>query len=121
MPDTPSNAARGAAAETTACAALVKDGYAILGRRLRTKLGEIDIVAANAMVLLFVEVKLRPSLADAAYALGPRQQARLLGAAEILLAEHPAWSRRDTRFDVIVVNAAGQARRIKDAFRREAP
>ena len=114
------NAARGAAAETTACAALVADGFAILGRRLRTRLGEIDIVAATADLLVFVEVKLRPSLAEAAAALGARQQARLVGAAEYLLGEHPDWARDAIRFDVIVVDAAGRVRRIRDAVRASA-
>ena len=37
-------------------------------------------------MLAIVEVKARPTLADAALALGARQQARLLAAAEIVLA-----------------------------------
>ena len=111
------NNAKGAAAETTACAALEKDGFTILGRRLRTKLGEIDIVAATGALLVFVEVKARPTLADAAAALGTKQQTRLMQAAELLLAEHPDWTRLDTRFDVIVVDKIGQVRRICDAFR----
>jgi putative endonuclease len=117
MTNAGTNASRGAAAETTACAALVQDGFVILGRRLRTRLGEIDIVAATETLLVFVEVKLRPSLADAAAALGARQQARLFAAAEYVLAEHPDWARDAMRFDVIVVDAAGRVRRICDAFR----
>jgi putative endonuclease len=117
MTDAATNASRGAAAETTACAALVQDGFVILGRRLRTKLGEIDIVAATETLLVFVEVKLRPRLADAAASLGLRQQARLFAAAEYVLAEHPDWVRDAIRFDVIVIDTAGRVRRIRDAFR----
>ena len=111
------NAAKGAAAETTACTALVQDGFTILGRRLRTKVGEVDIVAATATLLVFVEVKARPTLAGAAASLGSRQQTRLMQAAEYLLGEHPGWARDETRFDLVIVDAAGRIRRIADAFR----
>lgn len=111
--------ARGIDAEAAACAALVRDGWTILGRRLRTEAGEIDVVAAKPDLLAIIEVKARRTLADAAVALGARQRARLLAAAEIVLAEHPEWAREGMRFDIIVVDAAGTVRRIADAFRWE--
>src|SRR5690242_11833131 len=110
---------RGLDAEAVACLALIRDGWTILGQRLRTPAGEIDVVAAKADLLAVVEVKARPTLADAAVALGTRQQARLMAAAEIALAEHPDWVRAGMRFDLIVVDAAGRVRRIADAFRAE--
>ena len=119
MTNDASSAARGVAAEDAACAALTRDGFAILGRRARTPAGEIDIIAATADLLVFVEVKRRATLAGAAASLGPRQMARLLGAAECLLATHPDWAREAMRFDVLLVDAAGQVRRIADAFRLE--
>ena len=81
--------ASGVDAEALACAALERDGWTVLGRRLRTPAGEIDAVAEKDGLLVFLEVKHRPDLALAAYALSPRQQARLLAAAEILLASQP--------------------------------
>jgi putative endonuclease len=111
--------AQGVGAEALACAALVADGWTILARRARTKAGEVDVVAEHDGLLAFVEVKRRPSLAEAAWALGSRQRARLMAAAEILLADHPGWGRAGVRFDVIVVDDAGQVRRILDAFRLE--
>ncbi len=110
---------RGVAAEARACAALTGDGWTVLGRRLRTEAGEIDVVAAKPDLLAIIEVKARATLADAACALRPRQQARLLAAAEILLAQHPEWARDGMRFDLIVVDGAGAIRRIADAFRWE--
>jgi putative endonuclease len=68
-------------------------------------------------MLAIVEVKARPSLADAAAAVSPRQRGRLLAAAEIILAEHPDWGTAGVRCDVLVVDAAGRVRRIADAFR----
>ncbi len=111
--------ARGVAAESAACAALEKDGWTVLGRRLRGSVGEIDLVAEKDGLLAFLEVKARPTLTDAAFALGPRQRARLLRAAEVLLAEHPDWGREGVRFDVILVDAQLNVRRIQDAFRAE--
>ncbi len=111
------NAASGLQAEESACRALVADGWNILGRRLRTKSGEIDAVADKAGLLAFVEVKARPTLAMAAEAVLPRQQMRLLAAAEILLAENPGWGAEGIRFDVILVDPNQRIRRVKDAIR----
>ena len=111
--------ARGLTAEAAACAALVADGWAVHAQRLRTPCGEIDIVAERDGLLTLIEVKARPTLADAAGAVTPAQQERLLAAADIVLTEHPDWGNNGVRFDIIVVDAAGRIRRIQDAFRRE--
>ena len=112
------NAAVGIRAEDAACAALVRDGFAILGRRVRTKAGEIDVIAERDGLLVFVEVKCRADLAAAAAALGARQQARLIAAGEVLLGENPGWGRAGVRFDVLIVDRAGRIRRIIDAIRQ---
>lgn len=111
--------AAGLEAETLACAALAREGWTVLGRRLRTRAGEIDIAAERDGLLALVEVKRRPDLAAAARALTPRQQARSIAAAEALLAANPHWGRAGIRFDLILVDAAGRVRRIADAFRQE--
>ena len=111
--------AGGLAAEAAACAALEADGFRVLRRRARTKAGEIDVVARRGPLVAFVEVKARATLGGAAAAVGPRQAARLLAAAEALLAENPDWAEGDLRFDVIVVDRAGQVRRVVDALRWE--
>lgn len=109
--------AKGLGAEAVACAALERDGWTILARRLRTKAGEVDIVADRAGLLAIIEVKARPTLTEAALALSERQQARLVGACDLILAEHPDWGANGVRFDLLLVDAAGQVRRIADAFR----
>ncbi len=109
--------ATGLAAEDLACAALQADGWTIHARRLRTRAGEADVVAEKAGILAIVEVKCRPHLAAAAAAVTNRQQARLLGACDIILADHPDWGANGVRFDVLLVDPAGQIRRITDAFR----
>ncbi len=68
-----------------------------------TPVGEIDIVARRRGVLVFVEVKARERLADAAEAIGKRQQSRIIAAAEFWLAGHPEDAAGDMRFDVVLV------------------
>jgi putative endonuclease len=78
------------------------------------------LVAERDGLTALIEVKSRNSLAGAAYALQPRQQARLVAAADIALAEHPDWGSAGVRFDVMLVDRAGSVRRVVDAFRAEA-
>ena len=109
--------ASGMAAEDAACAALIADGWTIHARRLCTMAGEVDAVAERAGVLSIVEVKLRPTLAEAAVSVTVRQRSRLAGACEIILGEHPEWGANGVRFDILIVDPGGQVRRIADAFR----
>ena len=64
----------GLSAESRAAAYLIAKGYRIVARRFRSPVGEIDIVARRRGVLVFVEVKARSTLDDAAESLVPRQQ-----------------------------------------------
>jgi putative endonuclease len=109
--------ATGRAAEAAAVEALERVGWTILGRRIRTEAGELDLIAERAGLLAFIEVKARPSLSEAAYALGPRQRARLMAAAECWLAENPGAGSAGIRFDILLVAADFTVRRIADAFR----
>lgn len=106
-------------AEATAATALTAEGWTVLGQRMRTPAGEIDLVAERDGLLAIIEVKQRTTLTAAAHALSSRQRGRLVRAAEILLATHPAWGRAGVRFDVMLVDVAGVVERIEDAFRLE--
>src|ERR1041384_3668442 len=79
----------GLSAESRAAAYLIAKGYRIVARRFRTPVGEIDIVARRRGVLVFVEVKARATLDDAAYSVLPRQRRRVAEAAGAWLAAHP--------------------------------
>ena len=68
----------GLSAEARAAAYLMAKGYRILAKRFRTPHGEIDIVARKRNLVAFIEVKARASLDEAAYAVTPRQQARII-------------------------------------------
>ena len=75
----------GLSAESRAAAFLMAKGYRILAKRFRTAYGEIDIVARRRNLVAFIEVKARASLDDAAYAVTPRQQQRIIDAAQAWL------------------------------------
>jgi putative endonuclease len=66
----------GISAESRAAAFLIAKGFRILARRWKSPVGEIDIVARRRSLLIFVEVKARPNLDDAAWSVTERQRAR---------------------------------------------
>jgi len=106
----------GISAESRAAAWLVAHGFRILARRWKCRLGEIDIVAARRHLLVFVEVKARASLDEAAEAVTPRQKQRIAAAAEAWLAAFPQPTIRDMRFDAILVAPGKLPRHIPAAF-----
>ena len=111
------NYASGLRAETLAALWLWLRFYRIVGRRVKTRSGEIDLVARRGDVLVFVEVKARGGLDAAAEALGVHQQARLARAAELYVAARPALQVLDMRFDVILITPRHLPRHLVDAWR----
>src|SRR5207302_5748311 len=93
----------GLSAESRAAAFLIAKGFRILARRWRSPVGEIDIVARRRRLLVFVEVKARENLDDAAWSVTGRQRARIVAAAEAWLARYPDERIEDIRFDAILV------------------
>jgi Uncharacterised protein family UPF0102 len=64
----------GISAESRAAALLIAKGFRVLARRWKSPLGEIDIVARRRHLLIFVEVKARANLDEAAESIDARQQ-----------------------------------------------
>jgi putative endonuclease len=106
----------GLSAETRAAAILLAKGYRIAARRWRSPVGEVDLVARRGRLLVFVEVKARGRLDDAAEALTQRQQRRITAAAEAWLASHEDDVGCDIRFDAILVAPRRLPRHIPAAF-----
>jgi putative endonuclease len=106
----------GISAESRAAALLIAKGFRILARRYRSPVGEIDIVARRRHLLVFVEVKARERLDDAAWSVTERQRGRIVAAAEAWLADHPDASIRDIRFDAMLVAPGHVPRHIPAAF-----
>ncbi len=91
-------------------------GWRILASRVRTPLGELDIIARRGRQLAFVEVKQRRHLEDALQCLRARQRRRILRAARYWLAGHPALAALDIRFDLLAVSGLGRITHLRDAF-----
>ena len=106
----------GISAESRAAAWLIAHGFRILARRWKSPLGEIDIIAARRHLLIFVEVKARGDLDEAAESVTERQKQRIAAAAEIWLAANPQPTIRDMRFDAILVAPGKLPRHIPAAF-----
>ena len=106
----------GISAESRAAMLLIAKGFRILARRFRSPVGEIDIVARRRHLLVFVEVKARERLDDAAWSVTERQRSRIIAAAEVWLADHPDPSIRDIRFDAMLVAPGRVPRHIPAAF-----
>jgi putative endonuclease len=106
----------GLSAEARAAAFLMAKGYRILARRYRTPQGEIDLVARKRGLIAFVEVKARASLDEAAYAVTPRQQARIVNAAQAWLAAHPEHAELEMRFDAMLIAPRRLPRHLLAAF-----
>jgi putative endonuclease len=106
----------GISAESRAAAFLIAKGFRILARRWRSPVGEIDIVARRRALLVFVEVKARETLDDAAWSVTERQRARIIAAAQVWLARFPDSRVQDIRFDAMLVAPARLPRHIPAAF-----
>jgi putative endonuclease len=95
---------RGHNSESLAALWLRLKGYRILARRLKTRAGEIDLVAAAPFgPVCFVEVKARGLALAAAESVGRGQQTRIARAASLYLASRPGLARRGARFDIVAV------------------
>jgi putative endonuclease len=110
--------------EDLACEELEKRGYTIIDRRFRTRCGELDIVAREAGVLVFVEVKARSGRRFGAplESITWQKRQRLSAMAEAYLcARRLAGSA--CRFDVVAIVEDGSGRTVelvKGAFDMEA-
>jgi len=111
---------KGVSAERIAVETLERNGFRVLDRRYRTSSGEVDLVIAGGRGLAFVEVKRRRSAVQAVEAITTRQQARIVGAAEIWLQAHPEYADRDITFDAVLVSPDSPPQHLRDAFRPSA-
>jgi putative endonuclease len=106
----------GLSAESRAALLLLCKGYRIVARRWKCPVGEVDLIVRRGRLLVFVEVKARDRLDDAAEALTMRQQRRIAAAAEAWLARNPKHAGADIRFDAILLAPRRWPRHIKAAF-----
>lgn len=109
--------AAGRFAETLCVWHLRLRGWRILARRARTRVGELDIVAARRGLVAIIEVKARPDLARAAESITAHQRRRIARAAQAFLQARPDLAGRDVRFDVMLVAPWRLPHHLIDAWR----
>jgi len=102
--------ALGKSGEDLACRELERRGYAIVARRFRVRSGELDIIARDGAVLVFVEVKTRSGrrFGEAAEAVTFTKQRRIAQLAREYLLRHRV-SDCPCRFDVVSVTVGADA------------
>lgn len=125
-----SHRARGTSAEERAAAWLERNGYEIVERNVSSRYGELDVVASDADMLCFIEIKARASTAFGSPldAVTPAKQRRITRCAEAYLTRS-GWC-GPCRFDVLGMlwtegdgsrDAEGEWRfeLVRDAFRAQ--
>ena len=118
MPDgRPTTIATGARNEELAASYLAASGYRIVERNFKTKIGELDIVARDGRVLVFVEVRSRATDAfgSALDAVSVTKRQKVSRMAQQFI----AWRRPEfesARFDVIAITGEDVVL-IRDAWR----
>jgi putative endonuclease len=107
---------RGHRGEWLAAMAMRLKGYRIVGRRYRTAVGEIDLIARRGDLVAIVEVKVRPTLLAAMEAIGRMSERRIEAAADLWLSRQPDHARLSIRFDMVAVLPWRWPVHVPDAF-----
>jgi len=100
--------------EEIACRFLKKNGYKIIARNFRKKIGEIDIIAEKGDTIIFVEVKTRK---NTKFGL-PQEYVnkskidKMVKTASMFLTENSMWD-RPVRFDVIGISLENEEIKIE--------
>ena len=114
---TPNTVVVGASAEAAATRLLLERGYRIVERNFRCEAGELDVIARDRDVLVFVEVRSRGNAdhGHAAEMIGASKQRQVARVAAYYLAmRDPTYD--EIRFDVVAITG-GHAELIQDAWR----
>ncbi len=112
---------RGRLGELRACLYLRVRGFRILGRNVRMKRGELDVIACRGSLLVVAEVKRRDLLEEGLLSVTKRQQKRIVGGFEEWLSKEYElgrdWGDYAIRYDVLVVGRNFGVHHEEDAFR----
>ncbi len=113
----------GKTGEELAASLLKENGYKILARNFKTRIGEIDIIARDKDTISFVEVKTRHSdkFGLPQEAISSSKQRQISKAALVYLKDNNLLNKK-ARFDVVSILFSGKEPKmdlIKDAFELE--
>ena len=100
--------------EKVAALYLQLKGYSVLETRLKTPLGEIDLIVRKGSLIVAVEVKTRATQEKAALSLSPFQMRRIQQALLLYVKRSP--SPLNLRFDVILISPWNWPRHIQGAW-----
>ena len=98
---------KGKEGEDIACKYLEKKGYLLIEKNYRGKKGEIDIIARDGNVIVFVEVKSWKTIpvSEAEFSISAMKKRRMINSAEQYIFENrKKISDSDIRFDFIFVD-----------------
>ncbi|MCF0229433.1 MAG: YraN family protein [Parasporobacterium sp.] len=107
----------GSSYESLACERLEAEGMRILRRNYRVRIGEIDIIAAEDNVLVFVEVKYRNSIkyGGAWYAIPYSKQQKIRRVAQWYMNENHINMNTICRFDAVLIDGT-EVEHIRNAW-----
>lgn len=106
----------GAAAEEAVERAYLDQGMTLVARRWRGGGREIDLILRDGAAIIFVEVKASRDFETAAARVSAQQIVRIHAGARLFLAGEPKGELTPCRFDVALVNGAGEIRILDNAF-----
>lgn len=107
----------GTSYEQKAAEYLTKNGYNILERNFRCRIGEIDLIGKDGDYLCFIEVKYRSGIAKGypAEAITPNKIRRITRTAQFYMLMHKIQQDTPCRFDAVVI-LENEITVIKNAF-----
>jgi putative endonuclease len=106
---------RGREGEAEAAMFLAQQGWRILAERVKTKAGEIDLIAKRTGLVAFIEVKWRARAASLADAIDERRLARVAAAVECVWQNY-ATAGEDIRIDVILLAPGRKPTHLENAW-----
>ena len=111
---------KGKLAELLAAVYMFCHGYRIIGRNFitgrGTKAGEVDLICLKNRTVIFVEIKQRSSLDNAAYAISKEQRIRIIKGAQNFLKSYAKYHGYDIRFDALLISFPFKICHIKNAW-----
>jgi putative endonuclease len=92
--------------EEQAAASLEAAGMKIIAKNVRSKFGEIDIVAMDGNTIVFIEVKAWSvfGMENLQYSVDSRKQQKIIKTAKYFLFENRKYSNMTIRFDIVFVD-----------------
>jgi len=113
------NREKGRLGETIAADYLMKNGYRIIEKNYRTKLGEIDLIAEKDNILVFIEVKSRSNTNFGfPYEAVNRKKINRIIKASLVYLKQKGYENYQIRYDIIEIflSRDGKINHIKNAF-----